>query len=113
LKTFNEGAKKQILVNTYERSPLARAICIQHHGLNCSVCGLNFERTYGEIGIGFIHVHHINPLSEIDKNYEINPVTDLRPVCPNCHAMIHRRTPPYTIDDTIDELKAILKKVKK
>jgi 5-methylcytosine-specific restriction protein A len=82
-RTYNEGAKKQITVNAYERSPAARAICIQHYGLNCSVCGFNFEETYGEIGIGFIHVHHLKPLSEIGKDYKLNPITDLRPVCPN------------------------------
>lgn len=108
-RTYNEGAKKQIVVNAYERSAKARAICIQHYGLNCSVCGLNFEETYGEIGIGFIHVHHLKPLSEIGKDYELNPITDLRPVCPNCHAMIHQRDPAYTID----EVKAILRRRKR
>lgn len=106
LRTYKEGAKKQIVVNAYERSAEARAICIQHYGLNCTVCGLNFEETYGEIGTGFIHVHHLKPLSQIGKDYELNPITDLRPVCPNCHAMIHQRDPAYTID----ELKAILRR---
>jgi len=105
-RTYTEGAKKKKEVNTYERNPAARAICIQHHGLNCSVCGFNFEKTYGKIGIGFIHVHHLKPLSEIGKNYTLNPITDLRPVCPNCHAMIHQRNPAYTIE----ELKAVLRK---
>lgn len=108
-RTYNEGAKKQIAVNVYERSAEARAICIRHYGLNCSVCGFNFEETYGEIGVGFIHVHHLTPLSEIGKDYELNPMTDLRPVCPNCHAMIHQRNPAYTIE----ELKAILRKRKR
>jgi 5-methylcytosine-specific restriction protein A len=102
--TYNEGAKKRITVNAYERSAKARAICIQHYGLNCSVCGFDFGETYGEIGIGFIHVHHLKPLSEIGKDYKLNPITDLRPVCPNCHAMIHQRNPAYTIE----ELKAVL-----
>lgn len=108
-RTYSEGAKKQVAVNTYERSAAARAICIQHYGLDCSVCGLNFEEVYGEIGIGFIHVHHLKPLSQIGKDYKLNPITDLRPVCPNCHAMIHQRNPAYTID----ELKAILRTRKK
>jgi 5-methylcytosine-specific restriction protein A len=108
-KTYSEGAKKQVTVNAYERSAEARTICIRHYGLNCSVCGFNFEEVYGEIGAGFIHVHHLKPLSAIGKNYELNPITDLRPVCPNCHAMIHQRNPAYTIE----ELKAILKHKKK
>lgn len=103
--TFHEGAPKQVIVNIYERNPEARAICIQRYGAICSVCSLDFGKKYGEIGKGFIHVHHLKPLS-IRKGYELNPINDLRPVCPNCHAMLHKRKPdPYTID----ELKVILK----
>jgi len=63
------------------------------------VCEFNFEAAYGEIGSGFIHVHHLTKLSDIRQGYEVNPVDDLRPVCPNCHAMLHKRNPPYTIDE--------------
>ena len=38
---------------------------------------------------GFIHVHHLRPLSEIRGEYMVDPVADLCPVCPNCHAVIH------------------------
>ena len=85
------GAKKKIIVNSYERNPAARKKCIEIHGLNCAVCNINFEEVYGVIGKGFIHVHHVKPLSEIDTNYNVNPETDLVPVCPNCHAMLHRK----------------------
>jgi len=87
---FFEGAVRQIFVNTYERSPYARQQCIQHHGCCCSVCGFDFEHVFGELGRGFIHVHHLIPLADIQEEYEIDPITDLRPICPNCHAMIHR-----------------------
>jgi 5-methylcytosine-specific restriction protein A len=73
--------------------------CIEHYGTNCYICGFNFEKKYGEIGRDFIHVHHIKPLSEIGKKYELNPIQDLRPVCPNCHAMLHRKKSPYSIDE--------------
>lgn len=85
---FYEGAKKSIYVNSYERNSKAREECIAYHGFNCKVCGINFEDEYGSIGVGFIHVHHIVPLSEIKKEYILNPQKDLIPVCPNCHAMI-------------------------
>ena len=88
--TLYEGVKEQVAVNRYERSSRARQECINYYGYNCMVCDLNFENEYGEIGKEFIHVHHIVPLSEIGKEYKIDPVKDLRPVCPNCHAMIHR-----------------------
>jgi predicted HNH restriction endonuclease len=54
------------------------------------VCGFDFVAAYGELGDGFIHVHHVRPLSDIGEEYEVDPIKDLRPVCPNCHAMIHR-----------------------
>ena len=107
-KTFLEGTVRQITVNSYERNPEARRICISHYGLNCFVCGFNFKNTYGTIGEGFIHVHHLKPISEIGKGYKIDPVKDLRPVCPNCHAMLHQRKPAFSIE----ELKAILRRNK-
>ena len=86
---FFEGATRQVSINRYERNPYARQQCIQHYGCHCSVCGFDFERVYGELGRRFIHVHHLKPLSEIGQQYKIDPVADLRPICPNCHAMIH------------------------
>jgi 5-methylcytosine-specific restriction protein A len=93
-----EGATYQITVNRYERDARARRACIQHHGCKCVVCGFNFESVYG-IGEGFIHVHHLTSLAEIDEEYEVNPVTDLIPVCPNCHAMLHWYTPAITCEE--------------
>lgn len=85
-----EGAVQKVSVNRYERSQEARVKCIAFHGCRCKVCDLDFEKMYGELGKNFIHVHHIVPLSEISKEYEVDPVKDLIPVCPNCHAMLHR-----------------------
>ncbi len=86
--SFPDGTVSQSFINLYERDPQARKICIEHYGLNCVACGFNFEEMYGERGIGFIHVHHLRPVSE--GEYKLKPINDLRPVCPNCHAMIHR-----------------------
>ncbi|MCO0600951.1 DUF3427 domain-containing protein [Peribacillus butanolivorans] len=94
-----EGGTKTIKVNIYERSPMARKRCIDHYGLNCSVCSFNFYDKYGEIGKDFIHVHHLVPLHEIKDVYEIDPIRDLRPVCPNCHAMLHKRKPALSIEE--------------
>jgi hypothetical protein len=103
---FYEGATKQITVNAYERDRQARLHCIKHYGATCSICGFDFEKMYGAIGAGYIHVHHLKPLSEIGEKYQVNPIEDLRPVCPNCHAMIHVKKPAYTIN----EMKVVLKK---
>jgi len=97
--TLTEGAVHKVTVNAYERNPEARSKCLEHYGFNCSVCGFNFERAFGEIGQGFIHVHHLKPLSTMKKRYRVDPIKDLRPVCPNCHAMLHKKTPPFSIDD--------------
>lgn len=94
---YFEGASKEISVNSYERNSEARKKCIEHHGYICAVCSFDFEKFYGEIGANYIHVHHIVPLHKIKKEYELNPKTDLIPVCPNCHAMIHRSQ--LTVDE--------------
>ncbi|MGG0788273.1 DUF3427 domain-containing protein [Peribacillus simplex] len=99
---YIEGATKTITVNVYERNPVARKKCIEHYGCKCVICNFNFEKTYGEIGKDFIHVHHLVELSEIGIEYGINPIEDLRPVCPNCHAMLHKRKPAYTIKELRD-----------
>lgn len=96
--TLCEGSRREITVNAYERNPDARRECIRHYGTSCVVCGFNFEEAYGEVGRGFIHVHHLQPLANIGEEYEVNPKDDLRPVCPNCHAIIHRSRDPYSID---------------
>jgi 5-methylcytosine-specific restriction protein A len=97
-ETVFEGAKKLVTVNIYERDPNARRKCIAHWGLKCLVCGFDFSSAYGDIGQGFIHVHHLKPLSEIGGQYSLDPIKDLRPVCPNCHAMLHREIPAMSIE---------------
>jgi 5-methylcytosine-specific restriction protein A len=96
-KKYLEGQKKTIIVNAYERNNEARKECISHYGLNCQVCMVNFGELYGELGEGFIHVHHLKLISTIGELYKIDPINDLKPVCPNCHAMLHRKNPPLTI----------------
>ena len=97
-ETFTEGGVTRVPVNRYERDNKARQRCIEKHGSICAVCGFDFAATYGDGMRGFIHVHHVKPLCEIRDNYEVNPTTDLIPVCPNCHAVIHSRRPPLTPD---------------
>jgi|HubBroStandDraft_6_1064221.scaffolds.fasta_scaffold316600_2 5-methylcytosine-specific restriction protein A len=90
-RKYTEGARKQVRVNAYERSSRGRSACLKHYGCRCTVCGLLFEKRYGKIGKDFIHVHHLNPLALSDGAYELDAIKDLRPVCPNCHAMLHRQ----------------------
>lgn len=104
LQHYSEGKTKPVTVNSYERNQLARQECIEHYGLDCQVCGFNFKERFGELGENFIHVHHIIDISTIGKEYSVNPIKDLIPVCPNCHAMLHKQKPAYSIA----ELKSLL-----
>lgn len=107
-RTYVEGLKKTISVNTYERSADARKKCLDHHGYQCSICSFDFEKIFGDIGENYIHVHHIIPIADIKREYDVDPVNDLIPVCPNCHAMIHRIRPALTIE----QLKQHIQKVR-
>lgn len=95
--TLPEGAKRRVVVNAYERNPLARAACIAHYGHRCQVCGIDLGEKFGEIANGFIHVHHIVPIASIARSYEVDPIHDLVPVCPTCHAIIHLKVPPFSV----------------
>jgi 5-methylcytosine-specific restriction enzyme A len=104
---YSEGKTKKILVNSYERNPHARKKCIDHYGLNCQVCDFNFYEKYGDIGKDFIHVHHIIDISTVGKEYDVDPINDLIPVCPNCHSMLHKKKPALSIQELKKKLQII------
>ena len=88
-----EGKRISVVVNKFERDPRLRMACLEHFGPKCQICDFDFELFYGPIGKDYCHIHHIKPLSEISEEHTVNPWNDLLPVCPNCHAMLHRTTP--------------------
>lgn len=96
---YAEGTAYKVTLTRYERNKYARQACLDHHGYTCSVCQMNFLETYETTMTHFIHVHHITPLAQIGEAYEVDPIKDLRPVCPNCHAVIHSKYPPYRIEE--------------
>lgn len=100
-----EGALYKVYSTQYERDPNLRQQAIEHHGLSCKGCGFNFEKTYGEYAKGLIHIHHVVPLSEYGGARKVCPKTDLVPLCPNCHAVVHRKK---TETLTIEALRALL-----
>jgi predicted HNH restriction endonuclease len=101
-----EGTVRTIRVNAYERSSAAREKCILHYGCHCAACGLALAEKYGEAAQGLIHVHHLRQLAHINEKYQVDPINDLRPVCPTCHAVIHTRTPPFTIEEVTEMIAA-------
>ena len=85
-----EGAEVLRLLSIHERDPVLRSACLAIHGHACLICGCDLGAIYGELGERFIHVHHIRPLSGEKQGRKTDPRKDMIPVCPNCHAIIHR-----------------------
>jgi 5-methylcytosine-specific restriction protein A len=106
-RLISEGRVSESIIKRYERSAIARKSCLEHYGYQCTVCGFNFEKIYGEIGQQKIHVHHKEMVANGKR--ETDPVENLIPVCPNCHYMLHQRNPPYTPE----ELEAIMEQAQR
>jgi 5-methylcytosine-specific restriction protein A len=101
-ESFNghhEGSIYIQKIQKYERSRYNRALCLKYYGFKCRGCGFEMESKYGPFGSGVIHVHHIIPVSKMGGSYQLNPVKDLRPLCPNCHNVIHRTDPPLDLEN--------------
>lgn len=103
--TYPPHAVSTVEVNRYERNPDARRVCLAFHGTSCAACGFSFEASYGEIGTGFIDVHHVVPPVMLGDGYQLDPVADLVPLCPNCHAMAHHGV---ASPRTVSELRSII-----
>jgi len=89
-----EGQAVEVLSKRYERNPINRLQSIQYHGFLCWVCDSDLSVIYPGIGEEFIEVHHIIPVSEMGPGYRVDPVTEMVPLCPNCHGIVHRESPP-------------------
>ena len=100
-----EGKRTVYYTTKYERSSKNREAAIRIHGTKCMICGFDFGQKYGELGKGYIEVHHIKPLATLEQEVVINPETDLICVCANCHRMLHRFK-NYIV--TVEELKYIV-----
>lgn len=97
--TFLEGGRYDIVAVGVERNAGARRRCVEKFGATCLVCGFDFEAKYGELGAGFIHVHHLRPLATSTAEHTVDPEEDLRPLCANCHAMVHRTSPALSLEE--------------
>lgn len=82
-----------------ERSSYAKAIKEQL-GVKCQCCGMDFEDRYGEIGKGFIELHHLIPLYTLEigigRKYDVKK--DFAVLCANCHRMIHKQEDPSDLN---------------
>ena len=98
-RKYEEGTPRRSSMTTYRRDRTARQVCLEHYKPKCVICGFSFEARYGDIGKDYIHIHHLVPLSTRGWLHTVDPIKDLRPVCANCHAMIHRRRDPFSIEE--------------
>jgi hypothetical protein len=98
LEAEEEGSSKSELLTKYERSHLNRSLCLAYHGYNCKACGINLKNKYGDIARDFIHVHHLNPISQ-SGIIKPDPIKDFVPLCPNCHSIAHLKNPPLTVEE--------------
>ena len=96
---YAEGGATTSQSTRYERDRRNRAAAIAIWGCKCRACGLDFGQRYGDPAKGFIEVHHTTPVSVLEPGTVVNPARDLVPLCPNCHAVAHRREPPFTVDE--------------
>jgi len=95
---IEEGYTKFSQIKTKTRSRKLVEIAKQHFTINekicCSACKFGFEDFYGEIGRGYMEIHHIKPIFAYNDNLEQNineALENVTPVCSNCHRMIHRK----------------------
>ncbi len=91
-----EGEVRKRMIRHRKREARLRADkirdCLRRgQALACEVetCRVDFEERYGDLGRDYIQVHHMKPLADRTRP-QSTPPSDLRLVCPNCHAMIHR-----------------------
>jgi predicted HNH restriction endonuclease len=112
-----EGIKSAVNYEIYSRSKLVRdhAIFIREScdSLCCEACDFDFKEVYGELGEGFIEIHHIVPISyfrnsSVEKSLS-EAMTNVAALCSNCHRMIHRKR-DYVL--SVLELRDILFKTK-
>lgn len=102
-----EGTISKALVTKRERSVRNRLLALRIHGYLCGTCGLEPTERFGEALGGILEVHHIEPISLLGEPREYDPTTDLIPLCPNCHRMIHKRNPPLTPGELRKELEVL------
>ncbi|MBC8333969.1 MAG: hypothetical protein ISR59_08360 [Anaerolineales bacterium] len=97
---IREGRQRQRKSIAYERSDDVRKAAVDYYRLEngqivCDICGFNFLDVYGERGRDYIEIHHEKPLSETEGEKRIaflkEAVQSVKPVCANCHKMIHRK----------------------
>ncbi|MFZ2226549.1 MAG: HNH endonuclease [Candidatus Moraniibacteriota bacterium] len=108
---IEEGFTKFSQIKTKARSRRLVAIAKKHYSkdgkIYCSACNFNFENFYGEIGRGYIEIHHLEPIFARENNFEKSlneAIGGVVPVCANCHKIIHRKNDQLLSIPSLQEL---------
>ena len=99
-----EGSLIQRWVSRYERDPQAIRSALKIHGNKCVGCAIDFKSIYGDDIRDIIEVHHLYPFKVYGERMT-NPETDLIPLCPNCHAVVHSQSKLMTIEELQNRIK--------
>lgn len=110
--TVQEGSSSEKKTVAKQRYKELRDIAINYYKgqsadkkLRCHVCDFCFEDVYHDLGIDFIEIHHEKPLFQYPdqgiEQYISEAVKNVKPVCSNCHRMLHRnrKEEPLSIED--------------
>jgi predicted HNH restriction endonuclease len=97
---YIEGGDKEISLEVTKRDPQLKADAIRRYGSACQVCRMDFGETYGDVGEGYIEIHHLKPMASKKSSESLTSIEDVRVVCANCHRMLHRQGKvPIPFDD--------------
>ena len=107
-ETITEGRLYTRTTTYRTRSKQLRDAAIDHYTksgkLPCAACTLDFSRAYVGIGDGYIQIHHLEPIAFGGyRELSITEAVDkVRPLCANCHVMVHRQNPWLTVERLMD-----------
>jgi len=99
VQLYIEGELGVVSYENRSRNEKARKKCIELLGTTCVACNVSLGDVYGDQFAHKIHIHHLNPVASYEGEVAVNPMTDLVPICPNCHFVIHSKKDPYTIEE--------------
>jgi hypothetical protein len=88
-----ETSKKEVKFRQRNRALVAAKKAASDYC--CEVCEFSFEKTYGPLGKAFIIAHHIEPLGGRTGASRMS-WEDIKLICANCHAMLHKQIPPLS-----------------
>ena len=108
---ITEGQLSTRSVSYRTRSRQLRDAAVDHYTRNgkipCAACSFDFRLAYEDIGLGYIQIHHLEPISfggERELPLE-EAILRVRPLCANCHVMVHRRDPWLSIENLTHTLR--------